>query len=741
MAIVKRSGELEPYSEIKMKKFLSWAVGETKMSVDVLYNELTIPTKDVPVDTLLKDIEATAERLASRIATGWLYVAGRVATVALVKRHRANGLDLINPHRLDLLEFLETQLFTFTASDVRHNKTGPIASIWKDILAAAMDLEYDYSLTINNVRLLTQRQARKYKGVNETPSLVMLRQAVAGSEYPKGNYDPEHALVLLKALKARQFTNATPMAIHAGKQYRSTGSCTLLTTEDSTKGIMDVASELAQHSKFGSGNGIDVSAIAGEGRYIASTEGKSSGVKPFLKIYESVLQGFNQAGKRQGAGVVTFRWWHKDFEELIYLKNTTGENDQRVRGLKYSMVTNRYLYEAAQNNQEVALICPSDAHAYFGDNRLLTAWGDYFEEVYTEILNQVKQGNVPGRIVTAKWVFKLYFNNAYNSGHVYEFNMDNANYQNMLDDDVHSSNLCTEVMIPSWRTPEPSTGLCFLNSTNIAEYYSMGAKERYELIKAQVRTLDNQITTDHYPVPHTSKQYAMDNRFIGIGMSNLATLFAEQNISWDSQEALNLMDQVTEDWSFDVIMASMVLAEERGPAPNWKSSKWAEGLLPSDLATQAAWELTGSYPTDSRWNWLADQIRIHGIRNLLTMAIAPTASSGAGAGLCEGIDPVTELVFNRSGDVPVTHAVNMSPKILNQYEQAFSVPNTALIKLAAVRQKWIDQGQAVSLYAKGQEFSLRKAFEERLLAHSLGLKSIYYTKFQKAGADICQSCS
>ncbi len=749
MAIIKRDGSREDYSEQKMKAFLTWAVEGNPCNVDTLYSELTIPTKDTEVSVILNGIADVAEKLASRITPSWLLVAGRVYTVGLIKEHRANGLDLITGHEHGteylLKDFLCQQLASFDRRVIDRDEDA-----WAKVLREALDLTYDYSLSINNVRMMCERQGRQYKGIIETPSLVLLRQSVAASEYEPGKFSPSHALSLLKASKGYTiledgpalFTHATPMAIHAGKSTRSTGSCTLLTTADDSKAIMDTAGQLALHSKHGSGNGIDVSAIAASGRYIESTEGRSAGVKPFLKIYESILQAFNQAGKRVGAGVVTFRFWHKDFRELIFLKNTTGEAESRIRGLKYAMCTHDFLYKAAADNQEVALVCPKAAHDFFGDNRLLTSVGPQFTEDYSQIIAAVKAGALDGEIVTARSIWSDYFRNAYNHGNLYETNLDNINNQNMLYQNVYSSNLCTEVMIPSrYNADEVKTGLCFLNSTNAARFHKLTPEEQMDLAYIQVKALDNQITTDFYPVPHTTYQYAQDSRFIGIGLSNIATLFAENNLRWDSQAALEFMDKFMDDWSFAVISASVKLAEERGAAQDFYATAWSDGMLPMDYANQAVNDLTEYTVDKTRWNALRARIELHGMRNCLVMALAPTASSGAGAGLTEGQDPIEKVLFTRSGDIPVTHCVSMNMKTLTQFDIGFDIPNVALIQLAAIRQKYLDQGQSLSLFAKGSNFSMQEAFNERAIANDLGIKTIYYTKFRKMEADECESCT
>lgn len=741
MAIIKRDGRREDFSETKYKSFVNWLCSDLAVNPEMLYSELLIPVKDTPVDELLKDIEDTAEKLGSRITLDWFIVSGRAASLSLIKRHIANGFDLLSPTRSDYVTFLASQIYNLKEEDITHD--------WDLLIETAMNkITGEYNLTINRVRMTTGRSSHLYNGIPETVSLSYLRQAVDGSQYEKGKYDPDHALELFKGLWLTAYTNATPMANQAGSQYRSTGSCTLLTVDDSTKGIMSANSELALHSKHGSGNEIDVSRVAGAGRYIKTTNGKSSGVKPFLRISEAVLGAFNQGGgkggkARMGAGVVTFPWWHIDVQELLYLKNSKGAAEERIRGLKYAMTTNEYFYQCCEDDEDIYLFCPSTAREFFGDDRLIDDPLN-FAENYINLVAACFNKKIPGTKIKAKTVMKWYLENAMDNGHVYETNITNINIQNMLNRTVTASNLCTEVMIPSRRDSDAGTadtGLCYLNSTNMNWYHNAEPSVRAKMVYNQVKTLDNQIETDFYPVPHTTEAYAKASRFIGVGMSNVAILLASEGLRWDSQESLEFMDKLTEDWSYDVLRASCDLAKERGPAPNWKDSKWAEGFLPHYLANGAAFKLTQHEPDAKRWIELAADIEVHGIRNLLNMAIAPTASSGASAGLSEGINPAERLIINRDVEPVVRGAVSMDKAVLNNMQLAWDIPNEWIIKHAAVRQKWIDQGQSISLYAKGAKFSMKDAYKERLLAHRLGVKSIYYVKFQKVDDDICESCS
>jgi ribonucleoside-diphosphate reductase alpha chain len=731
MQIVKRDGTKEQYSKSKMLKFLTWACEGTNCDPKHILSKLIPPKEDTKVEDLLVLVYRTAEQMTTRLYTGWLYVSGRVYMVDLFKKHRSKGLDLISKSlSKDTLESVHYYLPEFDSV--------------LDI-AELFDINFDYSLPISDVKMLVEKQAVLLpNGIPEPPSLILMRQAIDASQYSKGKYTLSLAIKVYKALKAKLFTNATPMAISAGKQYRSTGSCVLMSLNDDSHHILDGVKEIGLHSKGGAGIGIDVSLIGGQGRPISTSGSTSSGVKPFLKIIESTLAAFDQGGKRKGSGVITFPWWHIDYEELVYLKNNKGLPEQRIRGLKYSLVVNDHFFQLCDEDGDAVLVCPNQLIRAYGFNPLVDCSGKSFTRYYNNIKASVKSNRIEGKIVKAKYLMKLYLENLFDHGHLYTFFKDNANKQNMLSAMVNSSNLCQEVVIPSIRNDsETLTGLCFLNSTNIYGYYKATKAERSNLLKMQLEILINQIMTDYYPVPNTTLDYNQNNRFVGIGMSNLATLFAQENISFNSQEALELMDEITEDWSFNIILASVQLTDTLGVAPDFYKSKWAEGKLPYDFANESSKQLTKHEPNYERWDWLKDQVRKKGMANTLLMAIAPTASSSGGSGSTEGIEPVIAQLWTRTGAVEVTATANRDQAVLNQYTLAYDCENTQLIKLAAVRQKWVDQGQSINLYVKGTSYSMSTAYEERKYANSLGIKSLYYVKFKKGDAneEQCDSCT
>ena len=79
--------------------------------------------------------------------------------------------------------------------------------------------------------------------------------------------------------------------------------------------------------------GFDVSNFRSSGSHIKGTNGTSSGLVPWLKIFNDLLVAVNQGGKRPGAGCAYLEPWHLDIEDFLDLKKNTGDERRRCHDL------------------------------------------------------------------------------------------------------------------------------------------------------------------------------------------------------------------------------------------------------------------------------------------------------------------------------------------------------------------------------------------------------------------------
>jgi len=320
---------------------------------------------------------------------------------------------------------------------------------------------------------------------------------------------------------------------------------------------------------------------------------------------------------------------------------------------------------------------------------------------------------------------------------------------------------CTEIVLPS----RPSTiidetlvttengekvitktynsgeiSLCNLSSINLERWFYMNESEKNELVNTLVRGLDNTIDVATYPVKE-AKNSNMMYRYLGIGVLNYTNYLALKKIVIDTQEAAEETDELFDDLSYRIISASVDLAIEKGKFEKFYETEWAKGILPIHKSSKRAEGLTEYCYDKEKWDTLAERVKTFGIRNAQLMAVAPTATSGKAINAIESIEPIHDFFYKEEGTIIVPTVVPNFKKNNQYYKRAFDCDQYALLRNAAVRQKWIDQAQSVNLYIAKPD-SLLEMIKLNFYYFKLGGKTLYYQKQQKESNEhICESCS
>ncbi|MDE6289635.1 MAG: hypothetical protein K2L64_02620, partial [Ureaplasma sp.] len=252
--------------------------------------------------------------------------------------------------------------------------------------------------------------------------------------------------------------------------------------------------------------------------------------------------------------------------------------------------------------------------------------------------------------------------------------------------------------------------------------------------------LDNTIDIADYPVIE-AKISNQNYRYLGIGVLNYANYLARHKIVIDTKEACEKTAETFDELSYRIINASLQLSKIKGRFPKFEETEWAKGKLPIHKANKRALSLTDYKPDLDKWNKLADEIKVYGLRNAQLMAIAPTATSGKCINATEAAEPIQDFIYKEDGKSNVITLVPDIQKNNQYYKIAFDCDQYELLKLAAIRQCYIDQAQSINIYFKKvtslTEFSLYHMF-----GFALGIKTYYYCKTHKeVNQEICESCS
>jgi len=564
---------------------------------------------------------------------------------------------------------------------------------------------------------------------------------------------------------------ATPTLSNARTLKHQLSSCYIGSTPDNIEGIFDAYKEMGLLSKFGGGIGWDWSNVRSMGSFIDGHQKAAGGTVPFLKITNDIAVGVDQLGTRKGAIAVYMEPWHLDITDFLDLKKNAGEERRRAHDLFPALWLNDLFMQRVKEDAQWSLFDPYDV------TDLTSLYGKEFEERYIALEND---GKTRKETISAKQLWKKILLSYFESGSPFLCFKDTANKKNPNDHKgiIRSSNLCTEIfqntepdyykvkfymdnneIILKDELEEVKTNNGMILAKNVTALHTIDGegifsieKERIEgktavcnlasinlskvntpediarITPIAVRALDNVIDLNFYPLRKVKKTN-LDSRSIGLGVMGEAQMLAEQSIHWGSQEHFNKVNEVMEAVSYNTIKSSSDLAVEKGSYDNFEGSKWERGIFPMDVSYDIVETLTTN-SNNYDWDSLKVIVKEQGMRNGYLMAIAPTSSISILTGTTQAIEPVYKRKWfeeNLSGLIPVV-VPKLSPDTWVFYPSAYEIEQTKLIKAAAIRQKWIDQGQSLNIFITLDKASGKILNEIYMTAWEYGVKSTYYLR-------------
>ena len=333
---------------------------------------------------------------------------------------------------------------------------------------------------------------------------------------------------------------------------------------------------------------MDVTPFRSTGSHIKGTNGISSGLVPWLKIYNDLLVAVNQGGKRPGAWCAYLEPWHLDFEDFLNLRRNTGDDRLRCHDMNTASWIPDEFMRRVQKEQDWYFFDPKEAELH-------DCFGAEFDYRYNSLIDLAENGHITNwRKMPAKELWKKMLKVLFETSHPWNTFKDpcNIRYTNQHEGIVHSSNLCTEITLHTKassynkgaKTEIGETAVCNLGSVNLVNHIDEGDLD-YNLLKSTIHTairiLDNVIDINFYPTLEASKSN-LRHRPIGLGMMGIHDILHIKNIHIDSDEAIEFNDKLFEFYSMHAIYASSILAKERGSYETYERSLWHGGTFPID---------------------------------------------------------------------------------------------------------------------------------------------------------------
>ena len=612
--------------------------------------------------------------------------------------------------------------------------------------------------TIEDRYLLKTRSNEEKEGeIFELPQYMWMRVAMGLALNEKDK--EEKAIEFYNVLSNMYLVSSTPTLFNCGTLHMQLSSCYINTVGDSLDEIFKNYADNAQLSKWAGGIGTDWTQVRSLGANIKGTNGKSSGIIPFIKIFNDVAVAVNQGGKRKGAMASYLEVWHLDIEEYIELRKNTGDDRRRAHDIHPAVYISDLFMKRVLADEMWTLFSPDDAP------ELHNAYGRQFEDFYIEY----EKSNMKNtKKIKAKDLWRKILTMLYETGHPWITFKDAINVRSPQDHvgTVHSSNLCTEITL---NTSVTETAVCNLASINLAKMVKNGKlneKLISSTIETGVRMLDNVIDINFYPTSE-AKNSNLKHRPVGLGMMGYHDALFQLDVTYCSEKQLEFADRSMEMISYYAILSSSKLAKEKGSYSTYSGSKWSKGILPFDtielLEKDRGREIDVNRSMTMNWETVRKHINKHGMRNSNCMAIAPTATIANIAGVIPCVEPIYKNIYsknNLSGKFLIINrylidrleALNLwNKKILNElkmndgsvvginsipeniqkeFREVYEIDQKWIVNAAANRSKWIDQSASTNIFIEtvsGKYLSdLYTSIWEK------GLKTTYYLRTKAA---------
>ena len=725
--ITKRDGRKEPMDLEKLHKVVFWATeGITGVSASEVelkgsiqfYNGITS-----------SDIQETIIRAAADLITeetpNYQYVAGRLINYHLRKQvygqfepvpvrelvQKNIELGYYDP---ELLEWYSESEWDQINDFIRHERD-------ENLTYVAMEQMRGKYLVQNRVT----------KTVYETPQMCyILIAATLFSSYPR-----ETRLHWIKeyydAISQHDISLPTPVMAGVRTPQRQFSSCVLIETDDSLDSINATTSAIVKYVSQKAGIGIGAGSIRAINSPIRNGDTAHTGVIPFYRLFQSAVKSCSQGGVRGGAATLYYPIWHLEVEDLLVLKNNKGTNETRIRQMDYGVQFNKLMYERLLTGGDITLFSPNDVPdlyaAFFSDQ-------DRFKELYERAERNTK---LRKKTVRAIDLFSAFMQERKDTGRIYLQNVDHANTHSSFDEKLHpirQSNLCAEIDLPTrplndLNDPEGRIALCTLSAVNWGNIRDPHDFERP--CRLAIRGLDALLSYQNYPV-RAALESTQDFRPLGVGIINFAYWLAKNDLAYSNGDALPMVDEYAEAWSYYLIKASADLAAEKGACRLSDETKYARGVVPCDTRKPEIDELV-SHVERMPWDSLRDQLKATGIRNATVMALMPSETSAQIANATNGIEPPRSLIsIKQSKDGVLKQVVPEYRKLKNKYELLWDQRSPeGYLKIVSVLQKWIDQGISVNTsynpqYYEDEKIPMSTMLQHMVMFYKYGGKQLYY---------------
>jgi ribonucleoside-diphosphate reductase alpha chain len=552
------------------------------------------------------------------------------------------------------------------------------------------DLERDNLITEAGHAILKDRYLH---GDEKSPQEAFARVACAFGD------DSYHAQRLYSYFSKQWAFPSTPVLSNGGTERGLPISCFINKVGDSREGLGDHYSENLWLSTSGGGIGTDWSSIRSVGTS-TSKGNQTTGVIPFIKVSDSLTVASWQGSTRRGATAVYLSVRHPEIEEFIEIRKPTGDTHRRSQNIHNAVTIPDSFMRAVEEGTDWELV---DPHT-----------------------NQVT------KVIDARTLWMKILTLRVATGEPYLFFEDTANAalpQELKDKGlkISSSNLCTEIMLP---TSEDRTAVCCLSSVNLAKFDEW--KDDDLFIEDMLRFLDNvlQDFIDNAPdYMWRSVKSAVKERSVGLGAMGFHLFLQQKGVPFESVIASSWNRKIFSHIKERTDKANSYLGNLKGsPADLEGSGKrfaHTQAIAPNASISILCGETS---PSIEAYSANAFTQKTHSgvflIKNKVLDEKIKTKYSDV------DYDEAWSSIITNEGSVQHLDWMDEDDKLV--FKTANEMDQGWVINHAGDRQEFIDQGQSVNLYLS-PTISKNDLHNIHKMAWQKGLKSLYYCRTGSVG--------
>lgn len=548
-----------------------------------------------------------------------------------------------------------------------------------------MKKEKYYWLNKDSIKFLE----RGYLLENEDPKERFLNISKCAEKYL--NIDG-YAEKFLDYFSRGFYSLSSPILANFGRERGLPISCFGSFIPDTMTGIMDKVSEVSIMTKHGGGTSAYFGQVRGRGEKISSG-GESTGSVHFMELFDKLMCVVSQGNVRRGSFAAYLPVEHKDIEEFLKIKSEGNPIQNLSIGVT---ITDEWMKSMID-----------------GDKSKRKIWAEIIKK-------------------------------RFESGYPYISFIDNINNQapQVYKDKglkIYNQNLCNEIALSN---SEDESFVCNLASLNLETYDEWKDTDAVEVLVYFLDAVMSEFIekTENMKYMEAPRQFAINQRALGIGVLGWHSLLQSKMISFDSMQAKFLNSEV------------------------WKLIRTKADNASIELAN-----LFGEPPL----------LKGYGRRNTTTLAVAPTTSSSFILGqVSPSIEPLNSNYFVKdlakgkftfknpylkkllvskdkdNDDVwkdilthggSVQHLDFLSQEEKDVFKTFGEISQKEIVIQAAQRQKHIDQGQSLNIMippnTKPKEVS-----ELMIFAWEQGIKGLYYQRSANPAQELarsiltCKSC-